>query len=349
MRKVILVIIASFLLLECSSRFYFYFSRGVPFFDMDKMIYVYYPELKGVEEEFYKDTSKYKLLVLGGSVVTADLYCDLGQEFLDKSLWKDSIVPSLKVFSLAKAGHTSLDSKIKSEFLSALPFDFVVFYHGINDSRANNIPPEHFNIDYKHFAFYDEVELCVIHKEKKWTILPFTFDFIGLKLKYFFSDSPKVPPYYIVIGDKVLDNKNWEYGEDVKTKASFKRNIQIIQNDWKQSKDHTLILLTFAYYHPENYSLKNFTDKKLDYKEQKWPTEIYGNPENVVKAIQVHNEVTKSFKGSPNTVVIDFNPLVPRSKLYFNDICHLTDSGCALMASTISLVLDSLIQSRPIK
>lgn len=308
------------------------------------MIYTYYPELKGVEDAFHNDTSRYKMLVLGGSVVTADLYCDLGQELLNKNLWTDCSPPSLKVFSLAKAGHTSLDSKIKLKLLASLPFDFIVFYHGINDSRANNIPPEHFDMDYKHFAFYDEVALCLQHEGKKWSILPFSFNFIRLKINSFFSENPKVPPFYMINGDSVINNINWKYGADIKTKASFKRNIQMIQEDLKQNENHTLILLTYAFYHPIDYSLERFNRNKLDYKEQKWPTEIYGEPENVIKAINAHNEITKSFNGSPNTIVIDFSPSVPKNKMNFNDICHLTDAGCALMAGSISSVLDSLIK-----
>ena len=56
---------------------------------------------------------------------------------------------------MSQGAHTTLDSYLKHKALHNKTFDVVVIYHGINEVRANNSPPEIFKPDYSHYAWYE--------------------------------------------------------------------------------------------------------------------------------------------------------------------------------------------------
>lgn len=321
-------------------------SWDIPFFKMDKLIWHFYPEIKQLEKDYNESKAQLKILVLGGSVVNSKVYCDLSQK-LPKSL-RDNLDSniSVQVFSLGQNGHTSLDSKNKLNEIQHLHFDYVFFYHGINDSRANNIPNVYFDMDYNHFAYYKLVNIINGHPEKKIIVSPFAIHYIYNQLVQIILPKPQVPPFYIVLGETVEDSLYWDQGDQIKTKKSFQKNLNSIYASVKSTGRTKLILFSYAYYHPENYSLSSFVKKELDYAEQKWPTEIYGRPENVVKAIQAHNEILISYKNRSNVLWYDFNTVIPKNAQYFNDICHLTDNGCEWMSDILANIISYDIKKK---
>lgn len=323
------------LLIEISVRFYFYTAWNVPLFNKEEMLYHYYPELDGIKKKYYNDTSVVKVLILGGSAVTASLYCDLSFEL--RTLYREHQLDerSISIYNLARSGQTSFDSKIKRQYLADLKFDYTFIYDGFNDCRANNIPTENFDINYKHFTYYNEVILYQDYIKGHFSILPFTFNYIWITIKNKILSTPHVPPYYIVIGTKVLNADFWNNGKDVKTIQSFSKNLNDIYKIQLEIPDQQLILSTYAFYSPENYTLDNFYHKKLDYDEQKWPTEIYGEPRFIVNCVKDHNKILESWKDSSHVTVLQLDSIIPKNKLYYNDICHLTDSGCIIMGQQI--------------
>ena len=50
---------------------------------------------------------------------------------------------NVRIFNLAMPAHTSRDSWLKYAALRDARFDLVIFYHGINEARVNNAPPEY--------------------------------------------------------------------------------------------------------------------------------------------------------------------------------------------------------------
>lgn len=335
----VLLLILLLIFVEIGSRAYFSFAWDIPFFRMDKLIWHFYPELRKLEQDYDQSADKIKVLVLGGSVVDSEIYCNLEQLLPEsfRHLSGDSL--KVQVYNLASSGHTTLDSRNKYQEVKHLDFDYIFFYHGINDSRANNIPDKYFDIDYNHFAYYKLVNILNSHPEKRFTVLPFAIHFICSQLQNLIIHKPQVPPFYIVKDEKVLNKQYWNFGSEIKTSKSFHRNLSLILNDVSNKADTKLILFTYAHYHPKNYSLKSFERKELDYAEQKWPTEIYGQPDNVVKAIRVHNEVISTFKDHPNVIFCDFNSAIPNNATYFNDICHLTGNGCSIMSDTLAKLI----------
>jgi hypothetical protein len=334
MKKLLVAILVTLLMVELSSRLYFQITRSVPLLKMDHLIYNYYPELRQVVDQYDRDSADINILILGGSVIAPDLYCD-PSAYLQQRLCQQLEGKSVRIYNVARIGHSSLDSRIKTEVLSQFSFDYTVFYHGINDSRANNIPSEYFDLDYKHFSYYEEVLLLLRHSEIKWTVIPYTFDLLRRSFRNQAYPSPKVPPFYLVTKDSVPNKLYWEFGGEIKTIQSFAKNIESIHKSVTREGKGMLVLMTYAYYLPANYSLQAFLEKQLDYDEQKWPVEIYGQPENVVKAIQAHNNVIQSFSKHDNLLLLDFQPKVPQNGLYFHDICHLTEKGCALVNEEI--------------
>lgn len=330
-----------FFLLEVCARLYFYIAWDTPLFAKENMIYHFYPELNGVKEKYYEDKSKIKLLVLGGSAVTADLYCDLDFELrsINRTMKHDE--REIRVYNLARSGQTSFDSRIKRQFLADLKFDYTFIYDGFNDCRANNIPKEYFDIDYRHFMYYQEVDLYMQYIKNHISILPFCFNFIATKLFNFIKESPHVPPYYIVKDNKVLDASYWEEGKEIKTITSFSKNLKEIYAIQNKVPNQNLILSTYAYYSPNDYSLTRFYKKELDYQEQKWPTEIYGDYRYIPSCVDAHNQILSSWKDSSKVFFIELNSIIPKNKTYYNDICHLTDSGCMMMAKQIYSIIYS--------
>ncbi len=346
LRSAIVIVTVLFLCVEISSRIFFAISWNIPFFKMDKLIWHFYPELKQLEKEYKPSHDKINVLVFGGSAVNPKVYCDLTKQ-LPQSLQQvlDSNL-RVQVYSLAENGHTSLDSKNKLREIQHLHFDYIFYYHGINDSRANNIPDDYFDIDYNHFAYYKLVNILNSHPEKKIIVTPFAIHFIYNQVLQKVHPKPQVPPFYIVLGDVIADSLYWDFGSKIKTQKSFQKNINYIFDNVKSAGNSKLIIFTYAYYHPDNYSLQSFAKKELDYAEQKWPTEIYGQADNVVKAIRSHNEILSGFKNRPEVLWYDFNANIPKNSLYFNDICHLTDKGCNLMSMTLATLIAEDIQKK---
>ncbi len=131
-----------------------------------------------------------------------------------------------------------------------------------------------------------------------------------------------------------VDTLWWREGKKIKSAKSFNNNLFYIY----QTKPATtkLILTEYAWYQPEGYSLTKFLYEKMDYSEQHFPTEMYGKPEYVVQGLVTHNKIIDSFaKSNTDIVYFNFNDSIPHNGIYFNDICHLADSGQALLSSLI--------------
>ena len=99
----------------------------------------------------------------------------------------------------------------------------------------------------------------------------------------------------------------------------------------------------YAWYQPTDYTLQKFLYQKLDYAEQRWPTEMYGKAENVCKGLKAHNLIIDSLVIDHSDIIyFNFNDSIPHTATYFNDICHLTDSGQILLSHILA---QKIIQS----
>ena len=160
---------------EAASRLFWFSKYDVPLLKMDKIIYVFYPELR--DSDVMGDTKEegtFNILFLGGSVLQP------GYSIIDRILKEELTYRSkkdIKIYNMAVSGHTSLDSFYKYKYLKNKSFDLVIFYHGINETRANNSPPSLYDDDYLHYSWYRNVDSY--YKRKRWIktfSLPFTMN-----------------------------------------------------------------------------------------------------------------------------------------------------------------------------
>lgn len=304
-------------LLEGGARGYLKYTMGASFWHPDQVIWRFYRELKPLEKTpLNRDDEIFDVLLLGGSVlhprwgaVDSRLRSELAKR----------VGGNVHVHNLAKAAHTSLDSLYKYQKLEDKHFELVLFYHGINETRANNCPADFFRSNYAHYLWYRKLNTIVQHGELPFMALPFFVHTLSYDLRDEFVRTP-----YLWVREVRSD---WiHYGSDVKTAASFRSNVHEILEIAKRKREQ-VVLMTFAYYVVADYSREKFEDHALDYSQHRIPIEAWGKPSNVVSGIVAHNNALRELAQQHGTPVIDQKAFMPTGARYFDDICHLTDAG----------------------
>jgi len=218
------------------------------------------------------------------------------------------------------AAHTSRDSYLKYKWLADKQFDLIVFYHGINEARANNVPPGLFDPQYEHYSWYRYVNAISPDGLSQFVALPYVATYFWLKLSEKLGIVKVVPVHN--------PRKDWiKYGKKNKTTASFRTNLNAII-EIATSRNEPLLLMTFATYVPIDYSKSRFNALQLDYTRHTKPIEIWGAKEHVNAALSSHNSVIReAAANNPQLLFVDQDQLMPKRREYFNDICHFTVSG----------------------
>ena len=302
---------------EVSARAFWRLRYGVPFRNPGCILYAYYPELRRVDAARPARGKKFDILFLGGSALHKD-WGQVEQSLLEQLAYNGH--RNIRIFNLAAPGHTSRDSWLKYSALGAARFDLVLFYQGINDARANNAPPEVFREDYAHYAWYETVNALASYHRTSWFALPYTLDMLRIRMRQILTkdryDSGRGP------------RKEWvHYGGDPRSAVSFRHNLGAILDLAKQRGDRVL-LMTFATYVPENYSLEAFKEKRLDYGLHLTPIDVWGDREHVLQTVAVHNEIVRSLAAQhEEALFLDQASLMAGVSSYFNDPCHFTVVG----------------------
>lgn len=327
-------VVSSLIVVEIISRLAISMIWGTSAFKPADIHLHFYPELEKLDR-FEYDDSRSNLLILAGSVLSNDTisfeykgeivhthFCALG-EVLDKDRFQ--------VINLAQPAHNSLDSWYKYRYISQR-FDWVLFYHGINDTRTNNIETERFDPWYRHVEFYDDLYILYRHKELRWLTFPFILDWIWHSAQ---KKNRNYIPRELFRG--LLDGKPEPHvleGSQIKSARSFRRNLENIA-DRAASKGETLILGAYAYYIPQDYSYDAFKAQTLDYGQQIYPIELYGIPSNVKKALDTHEDIVRNLASEHHLELLDLQALLPKDSLHFDDVCHITDKACGLFGRTL--------------
>ena len=100
--------------------------------------------------------------------------------------------------------------------------------------------------------------------------------------------------------------------------------------DIAKERGQRVLLLTYAYYLPADYTNERFLDRKTDYSfmPESVATEVWGIKENVVAAIEAHNAVVREEAARhPEALFFDMERFMPKDSSHFIDICHWTDLG----------------------
>ena len=307
----------------------------VSFLNHSELIYKYYSNVRHVEKaDPKKGDGVFDILLLGGSV----LHPNNGEiaEKLKLQLKELDSKYTFKIHNVAYSGHTSRDSKIRMELLSNYHFDLVIFYHGINEVRANNCPPSVFKKDYSHFVWYDEINRLKKYSGNEFSSIPLAFNYFEITLAEKILSDRYIPEGHPVDGWR-------EYGGNIKTRNSFQSNIISIK-DMVNSMGSKLIVPTFTYHLESGYTLKKFEERRYRDDRDRFPVEIWGYPKNVVKGIEAHNGIIKKMSGVDGLIVTDLDSMMKKNDEFFDDICHLTERGSERFAQIITHEITKIIK-----
>lgn len=300
--------------LEVASRLYCWRALGVTPLSTGRLWNYHFPEFdeSAIEQAAPVDPDgAYRVLILGPSV-WYPTYGDLGAS-LQKHL-QQKLARPVRVCNLSYPGRTSRDALLIYRRLADKHFDLVVFYHGVNDQVLNNCAREVFQADYGHERRFAEIRALEQHPEHGWLVFPY----ILAKLKARLGVS--------LVDPHLRDNLN--LGADLKTPASFQANVEEILSLARQRQERVL-LLSFAYYIPADYTEERFQCKSLDYDMHMAPLKWWGTTTTVPGALDAHNAMIEdAARNHPEALFTDMRRLMPDGKQYYHDCCHLSAGGC---------------------
>jgi hypothetical protein len=341
--RLILLLISgllSFLAAELTARLFWRFCCGIPLSKPDQILYAYYPELQttGDLPGALRSANPrlpahgdgfYDILFLGGSVLHKD-WSSVEMELREQLAYLGH--RNVRIFNLAMPAHTSRDSLLKYAALGDARYDLVIFYHGINETRANNAPPDIFQQDYGHYSWYENVNALAPYHGTAVLALPYTVHYLINNIRQNLRKHQYITTYSVP--------KEWiQYGRDSRSAASFQHNLNAII-DLASERGDRVLLMTFATYVPENYSREAFKQKQLDYGLHRSPIHWWGLPEHVLATVAVHNEIVRSMAARhKNVLFVDQASQLPGSARYFNDPCHLTGLGSTKFVENLIRIL----------
>ena len=322
LRFLVLYALVLLVLVELTCRLFWRIS-GVSFLATPNRIHhFFYPELEPVEEAATtRDDGTYDVLALGASVL------EFGQfgERLTASLEKRYGRP-VRVHSVARAAHTSMDSFYKYRRLHGQRFDLVVFYHAINEARANNCPGELFRDDYSHWGWYRLIADYENGGERLF-VLPYTLRFSYTKIGSKTGLIKFVP--------KHRPGEEWlVHGATIRSEAPFRANLEGIR-EIAAARGDPLLVMTFATHVADDYTMEKFLAGELDYAGRDMPIELWGKPEYVLRAVAVHNRVLREIAARPDVHFVDQQAALPGGRRHFVDVCHLTGEGMGVLVTNL--------------
>jgi hypothetical protein len=272
----------------------------------------------------------YDVLILGGSTVSDD-FGSIGPKLRD-GLEKQLGRPA-RVYNLALYGHNSRDSALKYRQLAHQRFDLVVVYDGFNDARMNNAPADRFRDDYSHCRWYSTLRFVERNPALARSALLYSGKFALDRIGEETGLAWYIPRHRA--GPELT-----EHACDVRTAKPFRANYAEILAG-AASRGERVMLMSFAYHIPANYSESACTAGQLDYANPRpEPVELWGRPEYVAAAVDQHNAVIRDLAAhNPGVVYVDQERLLPHSRAIFTDCCHLTEEGCALFVGNLLTAL----------
>jgi len=333
-RKLLLVAMAlgSILLVTEASCRVLWWWQGVPFLTSPSQIHLaFYPALRELEPRIIQRDETYDVLLLGGSVISEE-FSSIGEQLAERLAFEYR--KPARVFNLGAKAHTTLDSYYKYRHLRDKRFDLVVVYHGINEIRTNNCPPEMFRDDYSHYGWYEKVNDAESMANSVSSI-PYSLSFAFTTLTELLGLRSFVPTHD--------PQPEWvALGENVKSAGPFRKNIEAIC-ELAEERGEPVLLLTFAIHVPEDYSLEKFRRRELDYSTHFCAIELWGKVANVIKAIAIHNDIVRDVaQGRAGAHLLDQAKELPRGGRVFNDVCHLTHVGSTRFVDNLMRAIEEL-------
>jgi len=323
MKNKILYLFYLLFLLEFTFRIAFCINYKANFFQPKKIIFQYYPVL----EQSFKSEANFNIILLGASVLE-DVRGNIREKLynnLKGKLSKDNI----EIINFSQAGQNSKDSANKLKIYSQLnKTDLVIFYHAINESKANACPDSIFNVDYNHYGRIRKINTIIKHWEANFTIIPLYLELLTQRI----NPPMSLEKYYSTKG---LGDKWLVFGDHIKTATSFEKNLTAIYQTC-QKNQVALLNPEYVYYLPKNYHKRHRHKYYTKTKFGMPAVELWGIPKNVKKGIDTHNAINEKVAFKYDFPFIKTNAHLPKIKENFNDICHLTDEGALAFVEIIA-------------
>ncbi len=322
------------------------------YFSADPRVLVYPPvanQINGLRDSDFDSEippGEFRILALGASAfVTRNFQPRIEALLSENPLF---VEPGLKVrvVSTGVPAHMSYDSLWKYRYwYDGYDFDLVIFYHGINDARANNYPREVFRDDYTHFSYYQRFRPAFDWIEQhprlsrsfvvSWAVK------LALGAKSILApEFQRKAPYNHPQDDPWLAEAG-----DLKTPPVFARNVEAVRA-LAESRNQPFLLLSYAYYLPDGYSNERFLAQDLDYSfaPESTATEVWGWSHHIRAAIEAHYAVIREIAAEhPEGLFFDMERFMPKDGRHFIDICHWTDLG----QETFALGIAEALRSKP--
>lgn len=322
----------------------------VVYFSADSRVLVYPPianEINGLRDSDFDPEippGEFRILALGASAFVTRNFQPQFQALLNENPLFVEQDLKVRVASAGVPAHMTYDSLWKYRYwYDGYDFDLVIFYHGINDARANNYPREVFRDDYTQFSYY----------QRFWPAFNWIEQHPGLSHSFLVSwvmklalgaksilapEFQREAPYNSPLNDP------WRAeAEDLKTPPVFARNVEAVMA-LAESRGHPFLLLTYTYYVPDGYSNERFLAKDLDYSfaEESVATEVWGWSYHIHAAIEAHDAVIRDIAAEhPEVLFFDMERFMPKDGKFFIDICHWTDLGQERFAEGVVEALQS--------
>lgn len=331
MRYIIILVLMLFLVLEAVSRIQLLRMFDRRFVWNPTATYLRYGHLASEAEGV-------RSMVFGGSTVCPDTlrFNYQGEQIVTYFCDPCQAMPQ-PCFNVASPALTIVDSwYLYRDFAESNSLETVFFLNGVNDARPNNIKKKDFDDWYRHIQFYDEAYILYHHPEQVVTWIPTLLHMIYQHQR----GIDYLPKENFQNFDENQRRRFLDHGNSIKSDTTYYNCLSLILAKANTS-GHKVIMGTFPYYQPSNYTISLFNQKKLDYKESLFPTELYGKPTDVVAAIEIHNSLTRlAISKNPSAILLDFAYLIPKEGKQFNDICHLSPTGCSLMLNQLEAILE---------
>lgn len=289
-----------------------------------------------------------RILMLGASAFVTRDFQPQFERLLNESPRLRGLGKRVRVLSTGVPAHMSFDSLWKYQlWYEGYDFDLVVFYHGINDARANCYPEDVFRDDYSHMPYFRQYASVMGWMQRHpFLARSFVATWVHkLAVRASVQLSPRFQrqaPYNDPRNDPWLPE-----GADIKTETTFERNVESIVRIARERKQ-PLLLLTYAWYLPRDYTNERFKAKQLDYSftEESVAAEVWGLSHNVARALEVHNAVVRRVAARhPDVWFHDMEREIPKDGEHFIDVCHWTDRGRNTFAHVVSSVLFEVVSN----
>ena len=243
-----------------------------------------------------------RILTLGGSAM-------FNRRMTERMIaaWRDVFPTPTEVVGAALRTHTTRANVIKYEYhFSKYRFDYVLFYEGVNDLWANNVEPRRFSWDYSH--------------QNPWGHRNLLLDNVMLaRLVY----------NYLNPGRGKLPGAASNQANFM-AEMSFESNLRTLVASIRAHGGKP-VLMTFAWYIPENYSLDLFSAGALDYNNPMrydyCPAELGGDVAYVRSGLQRNNAIIRRLAAELDVDLIEQDESLRDDPRNFGDPVHLSEIG----------------------